>query len=169
MPRIMSTDMIIEKNRLVSDQPFALLFQADIAGAPVPYRLAAYSEDIVFHGLGFLRAPLTLDTLEEPSSEALVNLRVTLQNVTQELMELLALYWEPQASPNWQITIWQIIATQPDTTLFSAGEIFSTQQVSTDLQTAVFDLVAEGVTLTSTVPKRRYSTSSGFLHIPRRF
>ena len=38
----------------------------------------------------------------------------------------------------------------------------------TDLLTATFDLVAEGMTLNTLLPKRRYTTTSGFSKYPKK-
>lgn len=166
MPRIYSAALLAEKNRLVSDHPFALLFELDIAGAPAPFRLAAYDQDIFFHGEPYFRFPCDVDALEDPTHAALVNLRVTTSNVDQQMISLLEQYWATTASPQWSVAIYQIDCMQPDQTPFGSADIFSVQQVSTDLLNATFDLVAEGVTLTAVVPKRRYTVSSGFRHIP---
>src|SRR4029450_9324147 len=157
MPRTLSTTLLIEKNKLSSTHPWVYLFEVVITGAPGPYRLAAYDQDVLFHGLNFLRAPLTLDALEEPTNASLVNLRVTVQNVDQEVISLLENYWASSGDPAWTCTIWRmegawsgctawtspiwtIDATQPNETPFFAGEVFTVQQCATDYVNASFDL-----------------------------
>lgn len=168
MPRIYSANLTQEKNRLESDHPWTFLFELDIQGGPGPFRLAAYDQDIVFHGQTYFRLPCDIDALEDATNAALVHLRVTTTNVDQQIISLLENYWATTGHPQWDVAIFQIDATQPDQTPFGTGELFAVQQVSTDLLQASFDLVAEGLTLTSVVPKRRYTVSSGFLHLPMR-
>lgn len=168
MPRLLSTAMLVEKNRLESDHVWTLLFEVVIVGAPGPYRLAAYDQDVVFHGLTYLRTALTVDSIEQPTHAALVNLRVTMQNVDQQLIALLEFYWAPLASPVWEVAIWQVDMAQPDETPFGSADVFSVQSATTDFLSCTFDLVAEGVSLTAIMPKRRFVASNGFLHIPRR-
>lgn len=168
MPRLLSTAMLVEKNRLESDHVWTWLFEVSIVGAPGPFRLVAYDQDIVFHGLVYFRTALTVDTIEQPTHAALVNLRVTMQNVDQQLIALLETYWAPIASPVWEVAIWQIDCAQPNETPFQSADIFSVNSATTDFLTCVFDLVAEGVSLTAVMPKRRFVASNGFLHIPRR-
>jgi len=168
MPRTLSTTLLVEKNKLQSTHPWVYLFEVSIVGAPGPYRLAAYDQDVVFHGLNFLRAPLTLDALEEPTNASLVNLRVTVQNVDQEVISLLENYWASSGDPAWTCTIWTIDATQPNETPFFAGEVFTVQQCATDYVNASFDLVAEGLTLSMLLPKRRYTASNGYTKLVRR-
>lgn len=98
---------------------------------------------------------------------ALVRLRVTIGNVDQSFVSLLENYWGPDTP--WTVTIWQIDATQPNETPFGTGENFLIAQASTDFVSAVVDCIAEGITLSGTMPKRRYTASGGFGQIPRRF
>lgn len=167
MPRLLSTNLLVEKNRLSSDHVWSYLFQLDIQGAPVPYRLAAYDQDVLFHGLLYTRAALDIDQLEEPSHGALITLQVTVGNVDQEMIALFENYWVTVADPQWRVTIWTVDMAQVDETPLTSGEVFSVQQATTDYVTASVDLVAEGVTLASTIPKRRYCASSGFPFLPR--
>lgn len=166
MPRILSPQFALEKNRLASDHVITMLFQVDIAGAPVPYRLVNYDQDVAFHGINFMRFPVSVDALEDPTSMALVRLRITVGNVDRAFMSLLENYWGPDTP--WNVTIWQIDTQQPDVTPFGAGEVFQIAQVTTEFVSAVVDVIAEGFTLSGTMPKRRYSTSGGFPFIPRR-
>jgi|SRR5215831_9852446 len=167
MPRTLSANQTVEKNKLQSDQPWVYLLQINISGASGPYRLAAFDQDIVFSGQVFARYPLDLEVLEMPTHAALVQVRVTIGNVDQQLQALLETYWAPQANPQWEVLIWECMATAPNETPFAAAEVFSVQQITTDLVTAVADLVAEGLTLAAVVPKRRYTVSNGFRFIPR--
>lgn len=168
MPRLLSAALVSEKNRVESDHVFTMLFSAEIAGAPAPYRLAAYDQDVLFHGLVFPAFALDVDSLEDPTTAALVSLRVSVGNVDQAMIALLENYWVNVIEPRWQVTIWQIDAFQPDQTPFGVGDLFSVVQVSTDFRVATFELQAEGLTLTQTVPRRRFTTSSGFQNIVRR-
>ena len=143
-----------------------LLGQLDISGAPVPYRLVNYDQDVLFHGFLFQRASFDVDALEDATSIALVRLRITFGNVDQAFISLLENYWGPDTP--WRVMIWQIDTQQPDETPFTTGEIFQIAQVSTDFVSAMVEVVAEGLTLSSTMPKRRYTASGGFPFIPRR-
>jgi hypothetical protein len=168
MAKLLSPALIAEINRVESDHVFTMLFEVNITGAPVPFRLAAYDQDIVFHGLVFTAYPVDVDSLEEANSAALVSLRVTTANVDQQLVSLLENYWANAADPNWQVTIWQVDCGNPDNTPYGVGELYSATQIGTDLRTCTLELQAEGVTLTKTVPGRRYTSSSGFPSVPRR-
>lgn len=165
--RILSAALIQEKNRLSSDHTITMLAEVTIPGAPVPYRLVNYDQDILFHGITFVRFPFDVDALEDANSMALVRLRITVGNVDQAFMSLLENYWGPDTP--WTVTLWQIDTQQPNETPFVAGEVFLLAQVSTDFVAAVIDIVAEGISLTGTMPKRRFTASSGFPQIPRRF
>lgn len=164
--RLYSVAMAIEKNRLESDHVLTCLFQVDIPGAPVPLRLANYDQPIVFHGLTYEPWPVNVDSIEDTTSSSLAHLRVSPQNVTQEMIALFETYW--YADQDWRVTMWHIDARQPDVTTFESGNVYSLMSSPTDLFVASFDLVAEGMTLNTLLPKRRYTTSSGFPNIPRR-
>jgi hypothetical protein len=157
-----------EINQLSSTHAITMAFQIAIAGAPALYRIINYNEQILFHGFVFQPVPVSVDSLEEASSAALVTLHVTVQNVTQEMQSLLENYWAPVLDPQWTVTIWQLDAMNPNAVAFSAGEVLTVSNVVTDLVTAVVELIAEGLTLGRTVPRRRYTTSSGFVNIPRK-
>jgi hypothetical protein len=139
--------------------------QLDIPGGPVPYRLVCADQDLVFHGLFFQRYAFEVD-LEDANSLTLTRLRITAGNVDRGFLSLLERYWG-QDTP-WIATLWQVDLTQPDETPLGAGELFTVMQAGTDLRSAIFDVAAEGVTLSGTMPKRRYTTSSGFPFVPRR-
>jgi len=164
----MSAAMLQEKNRLQSDQGIAYLFRVTIAGAPGLFRLALWDQDITFHGEVYTRFPADFDLLEEPTHAALVNLRVTVANVDQQMQSLFENYWAPVASPDWQIAVYTVFPSMPDEVPLGAGELFSVQQAVTDGVGAQFDLVADGLSLTTVLPKRRYTASNGFRLIPRR-
>jgi hypothetical protein len=166
MPRILSAALVREKNQIASDHVLTMLAQTDIPGAPVPYRLANYDQEINFHGSFFVPFPFDVDSLEDPTSTALTHLRITVGNVDQAFISLLENYWGPDTP--WNLTIWQIDTQQPNETPFTSGEVFQIVQVNTDFLGAVVDVVAEGITLGSTMPKRRWTTSGGFPNIPRR-
>jgi hypothetical protein len=166
--RILNAALTAEFNRLESDHVITMLAQVDILGAPVPYRLANYDQDIAFHGLAFLRASFDVDSLEEATSASLVHVRVSIGNVNQEMQSLLENYWASVADPQWLVTLWTIDAMQPDLTPFSAGEVYSIQNIPTDLVTAQPDMIVEGLTLSRVVPRRRYTKSGGFASIARR-
>jgi len=165
--RLLNPILAVEKNQLESVHVWTWAFLVEIVGAPAPFRLVNYDQDIVFHGFTYSRFPVSVDSLEEATTAALVNIRVTAANVDQQFQSLLENYWAQAADPDWKVTIWEIDATQPDLTPFSSGQIFTVLSVTTDLIVATLDLQAEGLTLTATVPRRRFTASSGFANIPR--
>lgn len=164
--RVYSPVLRREKNLLASTHVFTCLFEVVIPGAPVPFRLANYSEDIVFHGFTYSVFPVAVDSVEDTTSANLAHLRVSLQNVTQEVISLFENYW--YADPNWTVTMWHIDAANPDDTPYASGDVYTVMAAPTDLLSATFDLVAEGYTLTTLLPRRRYTATSGFTNIPRR-
>jgi hypothetical protein len=166
MPRLLSAALIREKNQLASDHVITMLGQLDIVGGPVPYRLVNYDQDVVFHGIVYRQAAFDVDALEDATSMALVRLRISFGNVDQAFSALLETYWGPDTP--WQVTIWQIDTRQPDETPFQAGEVFQVAQVNTDFVSATVEVIAEGFTLGATMPKRRFTATSGFPWIPRR-
>ena len=166
--RILDGAMTYEINRLESEHVITMIAQLDIQGAPTVYRFANYDQDIVFHGQTFLRASFDVDSLEEATSASLVHIRVIIGNVDQEMQSLLENYWGSTPDPQWTVTMWQIDALFPDRTPFGVGEVYSVQQVPTDLVTAAPDMIVEGLTIGRIVPRRRYTTSGGFAGIPRR-
>jgi hypothetical protein len=167
MPRLLSAALTVEKNRLESGTVLSMLLQVEVPGAGVPYRVVNYDEDIVFHGLPFLRAPFDVDAIEDVTSMALTRLRLTIGNVNQEFQSILENFWGPD-SP-FTVSVWYPVSmASPDETPFGTGEVFVVAQVATDMVSAVVDLQAAGITLTGTIPKRRFTRSSGFPNIPRR-
>lgn len=166
--RILDAALVSEMNRVESDHVITMLAEVNITGAPAPYRLVNYDQNVFFHGFLFTAASFDVDSLEEATSASLVHLRATIGNVNREFQSLLENYWASVADPNWLVTIWQIDARQPNLTPFSSGEVYSIQQIPTDLVTAAPDMIVEGLTLTRVVPRRRFTTSSGFRNIPRR-
>jgi hypothetical protein len=166
MARILSAAMTKEYAQIGSTHPITMLAELLIPGGPVPYRAANWPEDIVFHGLTFVKFAFDVDSLEDATSMALVQLRLTMHNVDQQLQALLENYWNPESL--WEVTLWQIDVNQPNETFMSEGSLYTVAQVATTWTTAVADLVAEGLTLTTTLPRRRYTALSGFELIPRR-
>ena len=144
-----------------------MLAQVEIPTVGTPYRLANSMEDVVFHGLTFLRSSFAIDTLEDASTMSLVRVRATFENVSRAFQSLCETYWAWDQL--WTARIWYPVdLSQPDEMPFGAAEVFSVVQVRTDLVGATVDLMAAGITLTGTLPKRRYSATSGFGGIPRR-
>lgn len=166
--RILHPILTREINQLSSSHVWTMAFELTIQGGPVPYRVVNYDQPITFHSMVFLPMAIAIDSLEEATSASLVQLRATIENVSQELQSLLENYWASVPDPFWQVTIWQVDATNPDLTPFTSGEVFSVMNVPTDLITATPDMMVEGLTLSRVVPRRRYTTSSGFEFIPRR-
>lgn len=167
MPRLLSAGLTVEKNRLDSPNVFSMLLEVSIPGAGVPYRVVNYDEDILFHGLTFVRRPMDIDVMEDINATSLTRLRLTIANVDQEFQSILENYWGPD-SP-FTVLIWfPVLMVDPNQTPYGAGEVFVAAQVATDFVGAVVDLQAAGLTLTGTIPKRRFTRSAGFPHIPRR-
>lgn len=166
--RVLHPILAREINQLESTHVVTWAFEITITGAPLPYRIVNYDQTIVFHGLNFLPFGLAVDSLEETTAGSLTQIRVTMDNVPQEMQSLLENYWAPVPDPYWEVKIWSIDATQPDLTPFSSAEVYTVMSVPTDLVTAVPDLIVEGLTLSRVVPRRRFTTSSGFYYIPRR-
>ena len=164
--RLYDVAYIAELNRLESDHVLTCLFQVDIPGAPLPLRLANYAQAIVFHGLLYEPWPVNVDSLEDTTSSSMTHLRIAPQNVTREMIALFETYW--YGDQDWRVTMWHIDAMQPNITNFASGNVYSLMASPTDLLTATFDLVAEGMTLNTLLPKRRYVVSGGFPNIPRR-
>ena len=164
--RLYDLTFIAELNRLESDHVLTCLFQVDIPGAPLPLRLANSDGPIVFHGLIFDPWPVNVDSVEDATSSSMTHLRISPQNVSREIIALFETYW--YADQDWRVTMWEIDARQPDVTSFESGNVYALMSSPTDLLAATFDLVAEGMTLNTLVPKRRYTTTSGFAAIPRR-
>lgn len=157
----------MEKNQLNSGVTMTALLQVEIPGAPAPYRLANYNEEVTFHGLTFLSRPFSMDALEDANSQSLTRLRITMTNVTQEVIALFEHYW--QTTGFWTALIWWPVNMQtPDETPFTSSDVFLIAQATTDMVDAVADLMASGITLTGTIPKRRFTAASGFQYIPRR-
>lgn len=170
MPRILSAASTLEKNRLASDHPYIMLLTLAIqgGGGPGDLHYAAYDQDIPFWGRTYLRAPLEIDLLEDATGVSLVHLQVHISNVNQEFIALCENYWATVADPQWQVSIWQVDAMAPEDTPFAMNDVFSVASVATDFLSATVDLVAEGVTLATLVPKRRFTATSGFANIARR-
>lgn len=166
MPRLVSSAMHRELNAIESVHALVWLFELNITGAPVPFRVANYPETIVFHGFEFLPFGVDVDSLEDASSMALVHLRCAFQAVDSQMMSLAENYW---VYPNlWTCLVWQVDALQPNEVLYSDAWVYSVAQLVMQWTDAVADLVAEGITLGSTLPKRRYTSLSGFGEIPQR-
>jgi hypothetical protein len=160
--------MLVEKNRLTSDHAWTWLFEVQITGTPGPLRLAMFDQPIVFHGQTFVPAGLQVDSLEDATHAALVNLRVTIANVDQIMMGLYENYWVTTESPDWRVLQWQVDVTMPNEMPYGNANVYSVQQTVTDLMSAVVELVLEGITLSSIIPKQRYIATNGFPFLPRR-
>ena len=164
--RLYSLELIAEHNRLESDHVLTCLFQVDIPGAPLPLRLANYDVPIIFHGLLYEPWPVNVDSIEDATSSSMTHLRIAPQNVSREIIALFETYWYD--NQDWRVTLWEIDAMQPDVTTFESGSVYSLMSSPTDLMVGTFDLVAEGMSLNTLLPKRKYTTTSGFANIPRR-
>jgi hypothetical protein len=168
VPLTLSTAMLIEKNRQQSDTAWTWIWEVDITGAGGPLRLAMYDQPIVFHGLVFDPTVMQVDSLEDATHAALVNMRVSFENVTQTMVALYEQYWVTQATPLWSVRQWQVSVGMPDEMPFERFNLYSVQQTVTDFLTAAAELVLEGYTLTSIIPKNRYISTNGFTNLPRR-
>jgi len=168
MPLTFSPAMLVEKNRRQSDHPWIWLWQVEITGAAGPLRLAMHGEPVVFHGQTFAPTAMEVDALEDATHASLVNLRVTFENITQTMAALFETYWVTQATPVWMVLQWHVDPYMPDEMPFGRANVYSVQQTVTNLKSAVVELVLEGVTLTSIIPKNRYISTNGFRFLPRR-
>lgn len=168
MPRTISSTLMWELARLESDHVVTFIFEVTIQGAPAVLRYAVYDQDIIFQGFTFSRIPAQVEKLEDATSAALVNLRVTIQNVDRTFSALAENYWSVVANPLWQVTVWQIDAQQPNEVPYAAGEQFVVQSMVSDFWQVTADLVAEGLSMSMTLPKRKYARASGFSGIPMR-
>lgn len=168
MPLSFSTAMLVEKNRVESTHVWTWLWQIEITGAPDFLRLAMHDQPIVFHGLVFEPMAMQVDSLEDATHAALVNLRVSFENVTQTMVALYEQYWVTFATPVWTIRQWTIDVTMPDEMPFGRHNVYSVQQTVTDFLSASAELVLEGLTMTSVLPKNRYISTGGFTNLPRR-
>ena len=168
MPLTLSTNMVTEKNRLASDHPWTWLFQVDITGAPAPVRLAMYNEPIVFHGQTFDPTAMQVDSQEDATHAALVNMRATFENVSQTMIALFETYWVTVSTPIWTVLHWQADITQPNEMPFERANVYSVQQATHNDMNASVDLVLEGYSLTTLIPKYRYTETMGYHNIPNR-
>jgi hypothetical protein len=168
MARLYSAALQRELNQLESAHVWSMAFELFIAGTSASFRLVNYDQAIAFHGQVFTPFPVDVDSLEDATSAAIGTLRLTVGNVDQQLSALLENYWAPLSDPEWLVTVWELDCHDPDLTELESGAVYRVAQVTTDWLTAVVELQAEGMALGTVVPKRRYSTSSGFQFIPRR-
>ena len=164
--RLFSAALRREIAQIASTHVFTVALELTIPGAPGVYRIVNYDQPILLHGLPFEPYPLDVDSLEDATSASLVHIRVTTANVDQQIQSLVENYWLD--SPDWSVLLWQIDALQPDETPFGSAQPYGVMSVMTDLVTAQFDLLASGWTLVTTLPKRRFTTTSGFPNVPRR-
>jgi hypothetical protein len=155
-----------EKNLLASDHVYIALLELTIPGAPTTFRLANWVEDVNFHGFLFNPFPMNVDSVEDTTSSSLTHLRVSPQNVTQEMIALFEFYWLD--NPDWTAQFWQVDAMMPNETPYTAGSTYNVMSAPTDFFTGMLDLVAEGYTLTTLLPRRRFTAAGGYPHIPRR-
>ena len=166
MPRTLSAALIASKNELASVKPWAFLFQLDITGAPTPIRFTNANQTVTYQGNAFLPFPVQLDLPENTSGE-FQRVRARVGNIDQQVSSLLENYWIGVVDPVWTVTVWRVDLTQPDETPATQGETFSVLGATTDLVLAQFELQAGGITVSETVPRRRYTTSGGFPFLPR--
>lgn len=145
-----------------------MLLELTIPGAPVPFRVANYVEDIIFHGLTFVKFAFHCDEMEDPTSMSLRRWRLSAENVSSQFVSLLENYWHPDSK--WMATVWfPVDMTLPNETPFASGDVLRVTQSVTDYVGGVMDLGAGGITLTKTLPGRRYTVAGGFPFLPRRF
>ena len=107
-----------------------------------------------------------MDSIEDATSSSMTHLRIAPQNVSREIIALFETYWYD--NQDWRVTLWEIDAMQPDVTSFESGNVYSLMASPTDLFVGTFDLVAEGMSLNTLLPKRKYTSTRGFPAIPRR-
>jgi hypothetical protein len=163
----MTTSQLVEKNRLQSETAWVWLFQVEIAGASGILRYAMFDQSIVFHNQTFLAAGIKVESQEDATHAALVNMRVSFQNVNQEVIALFELYWATVANPVWTVRQWQVATAFPDEMPFGFANVYSVQNAASDTVNVVSELTLEGLTLTSLIPKYRYIATNGFLYLPR--
>lgn len=168
MPLSFSTAMLVEKNRQQSINAWVWLFQLEIQGTGGTFRMAMYDQPVVFHSLTFLPFGITVDSQEDATHAALTSMRVTFQNVTQEMIALFENYWVFAENPVWLVRHWQVAVNMPNEMPFGRANVYSVQQAATDDMNAVAELVLQGITLTALIPKHRYVATNGYLFLPRR-
>jgi hypothetical protein len=164
--RLLNPLLTRELAQLASEHVLTMAFELTMPLAPVPYRVVNYDQPITFAGLEFLAFPIAVDALEDATSAAVVHLRLTAANVDQAIPSLCENYWTNDAL--WMLRVWQLDVRQPDLTSFDAADVFAVMSVTTNVFTATFDIMAEGLTLATLIPKRRYTVSNGYPFIPRR-
>lgn len=160
--------LVTELTRLDSDHPMVYLFEVNIVGAPGVLYYTTHHAAIVFSALTFTPMGAQVEQLEDATSSTLVTLRVTIQNITQEFSSLCENYWIAVDDPRWYVTVWQIDALQPALTAYGDGDLMIVSGIDTDLISAVVALAVDGLSLSMTIPKRRYTRASGYPSIPMR-
>ena len=160
--------MLVEKNKVQSTHAWTWLWEVSISGAGAPLRYAMYDQPITFHGLTFQPAGVHVESQEDATHASLVTVRVTFQNVNQEVIALLENYWVTVAQPIWIVRQWQLDPTMPDEMPYGNANVYSVQTVATDMLNAVAELVLEGITLSTVIPKHRYVATNGYNFLPRR-
>lgn len=167
MPRTLSLALTQAKNQLVSDTPFVWLFEVNSPDFPVPIRFVSDVQPLTFQGLVYDPFPVDFSSIGEPSLGERQTITGIVANVDQQVISLLERYWAAVVDPQWQISIWQVLRSAPDEVQPGHAELFEVLSADTDLLQVSFEMVALGIPTRQQSTGRRYTTSSGFLKIPR--
>jgi len=165
--RALTAALAKSKNALNAPNPWAVLAQIDIVGPTSPFCVTDTDSDVVFHGRRFQPFPFRLNNISENAAAEIRRMTIDAANVDQVIISLAEQFWASVIDPQWTVSLWFIDVTQPDQTPLNGADIYTVTSISTDLFSCTFELQWEGVTLTRSVPARRYSTSGGFPSIPR--
>ena len=167
MPRVLSAALTTAKNQLVSADPFVWLFEINSSDFPVPIRFANDVEAVTFGGNEFSPFPIDLSAVGENNAGERQQLRGVVANVDQQVVSLLNTYWDAVSEPDWTVSIWQVLRSDPDEVASGEAEVFEVLSAETDLLQVTFELEAGGIPSRQRSTGRRFTATGGFANLPR--
>ena len=163
MPRLLSNNLIQAKNLLESNEAWAWLIELRINDLPIPERYTNYDIPIDFHGNTYTPLGIKIARMEDSDAGRLTRLAAIIENVDQNIISLIENNWLIATQfPNFIVEIWPVFVNQPDEMLESSSYRFRVVRIQTNYVQALFTLIAAGINVNSTLPRRRITKSGGF-------
>lgn len=163
MPRILSAAQALDMNQLESEVPWKNLIELTIPTQP-PYRFVNHIADVVFQGNTFQKASFRVPGPPEHATDRVQRLSASIGNATREIIALAELYWGTGDTALWEVKIWRILLSSPNDTDIDQCEIYDVLGVNAQHNSgeATFDLRAQSLSGTRTVPALSVTRASGF-------
>lgn len=148
--KTLNASLVLEKNKIASQSPWILLFELDLDGASY-LRLAAYPEDITFHGNTYTAFPAVIENIKENSQGKFDTLNVSVANIDRTI----SAYVENNSLLGRDVTI-KIVSKDylSDSTAY-LDFTYRINKIHVSSEVATFELGHENLYLMN-IPRQRY-------------